>query len=285
MLTLAALARLQNERVVFQWCTGAPEDLDDLPHLRMYVPEWHGFHYSPADFLEVIAPPAEIIISENLTSYQRNLPKVGTRWGMDSLGVQEVNKLDAVYSYAWRVYQLGDTPASQEEFRASYVSVCSPMVAHARKIHASRGSYVVVHLRLSDDNTYSPYPSEFENGRLYCTGAMIARLLDRGYKLLAVSNDNELALDLLDGRVEVISADPIHDFSLMLGAAGIVQHAWRGWSSFSSVPALAAGIPMITTFKGTHHHRLDFFKEYGLLPREMHTCNQMDKFERALGIQ
>ena len=282
MLSLAALAHLKGETVVFQWCTTGAE-FDGLSHLKQHIPDWQGYAYPPAHHVqEVLSLPAEIhLVHANLTEAERNLPQVMERWTRDAQSLPAVEGLDAVYSYAWRVYQLGDDPASGEQFQAAYHKVCSPMVARARR--ASRGTYVAVHLRLRDNNTYAPYPSEYENGRLYCTGKVIRRLLKAGHRLLAVSNDPELAAELLDGRVEVVqNGDPVEDLSLLLGASAIVQHMWRGWSAFSSVPALAARIPLLTTFKGTYHHRLDFFRQYGPLPEEMYECHQMDAFERAL---
>jgi hypothetical protein len=69
------------------------------------------------------------------------------------------------------------------------------------------------------------------------------------------------------------------DMQLALGAAAIVQHASEGWSSYTSVPAMAKEIPLINTYKGMRH-RYSFFTQYGDLPPEFYSCKQIRTFVR-----
>ncbi len=74
------------------------------------------------------------------------------------------------------------------------------------------------------------------------------------------------------------SVSAYDDFSLLLGASGIVQHAWGGWSSFSTVPALASGAALINTFRGVPHRYGLFRAQGGCLPSELYDCTQRDEF-------
>jgi len=42
----------------------------------------------------------------------------------------------------------------------------------------------------------------------------------------------------------------MRDFAVLLNATGIIQHAVNAWSSYSSVPAMMRGIPLLNTWVG-----------------------------------
>jgi hypothetical protein len=71
--------------------------------------------------------------------------------------------------------------------------------------------------------------------------------------------------------------DMFKDMQLLTAATGIIQHASEGWSSFSSVPAMAKGIPILSTFK-RGGHRYEFFGKYGEIPDEFFNCSRMKHF-------
>ena len=73
------------------------------------------------------------------------------------------------------------------------------------------------------------------------------------------------------------------DVSYMMGAAGIVQHVQAGWSSFSSVVAMAKQIPLITTQR-YGFNRLDDFAGKGGSPHELMKCDQVETFFSALNL-
>ena len=77
----------------------------------------------------------------------------------------------------------------------------------------------------------------------------------------------------------VHSSSTLQDVLLALSAVAIVQHASTGWSSFTSVPAMARGIPLINTFTGSNH-RFDLFSQYGFVPREFYSCHKAEAFAR-----
>jgi hypothetical protein len=143
--------------------------------------------------------------------------------------------------------------------------------------------YAVFHLRGPYDNTFFPFEGAYDDRELYCTMSVLRRLLNRDVKAFAISNNATWANGLLKGHrfLRVLeSSKPFDDMTLLLGASIVVQHAWGGWSSYSTVPALAAGIPLITTFRGSQH-RLDLFHMQGSVPSELYTCGRKKRFLRV----
>jgi hypothetical protein len=117
---------------------------------------------------------------------------------------------------------------------------------------------------------------------MYCTGKVLQQLVELNVTLIAISNNYVWANELLGKHLEVrghVSA--CFDFALLLGAFAIVQHAWGGWSSYSSVPALASGAPLINTYRGSPH-RHELFREQGGVPREMFNCEQQSQYLQAV---
>jgi hypothetical protein len=97
-----------------------------------------------------------------------------------------------------------------------------------------------------------------------------------------ISNNHSFSMQWLRGLPSihlVHSSSAFQDLSLALSAVAIVQHASEGWSSYTSVPAMAHGIPLINTFAG-HEHRFDLFASHGEVPREFYSCQQTDAFVR-----
>ena len=186
--------------------------------------------------------------------------------------------MDAVYTLAWRVMRLGDRLQSAAEFERAYRQVARPVTAKY-----PTGQYLVLHMRGPDANTVQPDPTCHDDPDRYCTGRALHRLRKAGHHVVAISNNASWANALLlPTGMRVYEASPYDDMALMLAARAIVQHAWEGWSSYSTVPALIAGIPVLNTYAGTIN-RADYFRSRGGAPKEMHTCAQLAAFVRALG--
>ena len=95
-----------------------------------------------------------------------------------------------------------------------------------------------------------------------------------------ITNNYTDALNCMKGlpSIEIVhSTNAFAAMQLALNAAAIVQHALDGWSSFSSVPAMAKSIPLINTFYG-REHRHTLFAHHNGLPEEFHTCMDMPRF-------
>ena len=214
MLTLAALARLEDGKVVFQWCN---YHKGIFSQIRSHIPRWHGHNYSMVEFKSRFSLPAEIILVESITAEHRTLPLV--QW--TGLGVPAEEGSDSVYTIAWKTTRLGRAQLSAREFQESYQTVASHFAA---SVAAEEQVYVVaVHQRGPDDNTYY---GDMDNLSLYCTGKVLKQLMALNVTLVAISNNVAWANELLGGRLRVRDGGSAYDdFSLLLGASGVVQHA------------------------------------------------------------
>jgi hypothetical protein len=61
------------------------------------------------------------------------------------------------------------------------------------------------------------------------------------------------------------AAKRLCDFALLLNATGIIQHSTNAWSSYSSVPAMMRGIPLLNTWIGGADLRSHNTSSVGLL--------------------
>ena len=279
MLTLAALGRSHSAKVVFRWCHDGKEISSRmLPH----IPAWHGYdNYSLPEFKTRFFPPSEVVLVERITHEHQKLPRV--QWS--GVGIPAEQGSDSVYTIAWKTTRLGYMPISAHKFKTSYQAVARPFAAQAFDLQNRNNTYIALHLRGPDNNTYWPPDGAWDDLTLYCTGKVLRKLLALNVTLVAISNNKEWANTLLGGRLavrEFVSA--YDDFSLLLGATGIVQHAWAGWSSFSTVPALASGAPLINTFRGVPHRYGLFRAQGGALPSELYDCTQIDEFVHRVNV-
>ena len=100
-----------------------------------------------------------------------------------------------------------------------------------------------------------------------------------------ISNNHSFSMQWLRSlpfSVQLVhSQSAFQDLALALSATAIVQHSATGWSSYTSVPAMARGIPLMNTYDG-QNHRFDLFAKYGEVPREFHSCRTkgVDAFVR-----
>ena len=278
MLTLAALAKLENARVVFRWCE---DPVEVVPRLSTHIPEWHGYNYSLSYFKDRIGPlPEQIILVASILPEHRRLPLV--RWANNEIPAEEGS--DSVYTIAWRSTRLSVSTRrmTADRFQEAYRAVARKLALQHARPHST--PYVVLHLRGPDKNTFSPFEGAFEDPDLFCTGKVVRRLFKDRVRMIVMSNNASWANELLGKRLNLQvdqAASPFDDMSLLLGASAIVQHAWGGWSSYSTVPALAAGKPLITTFRG-NPHRFGLFEQQGGLPVELFDCARMEGFFEAM---
>jgi hypothetical protein len=281
MLTLAALARHHNATVGYLWC----EDPSVIyPRIRSGIPRWSGYDYNLTEFKARFRPPPEIIFVSDLADpgLQR-LPKVV--WGRGSPFPAEQGS-DSIPNIAHLTMRLPirGTPF-QTSFLAKYREIIAPIAAAKQTdktiIH---GSYILLHMRGPDHNTYE---APLDGPEHYCTGKVVKALIKQklGLPVYAISNNVPWAADLLEGRVPVLDdAGSAYDhFSLLISAKAIIQHAWSGWSSYSSVPALISGAPMINTYDPfSSHHRFRLFRSQLGLPANFYNCTQIHTFAQAV---
>jgi hypothetical protein len=106
-----------------------------------------------------------------------------------------------------------------------------------------------------------------------------------GIPIYAMSNNLSWVMDLLDGRVKIINetGSAFDHFSLLISAKAIIQYTWGGWSSYSPVPALVSGAPMIKTYDvKQRHHRFHVFRSQLGVPTNYYDCKQALDFMQAI---
>ena len=262
LLTVAALAHVANVDVEMEWC-GDPQSI--YPHQRAYMPQWYGFHYPLDAFLQTFEIPTNIKLVPRYS--KATLAEVA--YTGNELVSEEAQ--DQVYTLACRTTQIGRHAAPYHDFVRAYHVVGAQL---RYKIAAAHRNHVVLHMRGWDTNTfaYGWEPSSF------CTDKVLSGALRRGFHVVVISNNLTWASTTLQqNKVSFIQGSAFEDMGLMLSARGIIQHAPPGYSSYSNVPAMAKGIPLISTFRGPHH-RFKRFLEHGDVPNEFYTCSTQKAF-------
>jgi len=267
MMTVATLAYISNVEVEMEWC-GDPSVI--YPNLRTYVPDWVGFNYPLDTFLQTFEIPKNVrLVKRYSTDF---LPEVS--YTGNELVAQEAR--DQVYTLAWRTTRIGHAAEYNDFVRAYHVVGAQFKSKGHRQL---QGSYFVLHMRAWDANTfaYGWDPS------LFCTHKVVSSVLKHGLKVVVVSNDLIWARETLQPlkRLSFFNGTAFEDMALLLSADGIIQHAPPGYSSYSNVPAMAKGIPLISTFKG-QYHRFKLHLESGEIPSEFYTCSTRGAFSKRV---
>lgn len=272
MLSLAALARLENATVVYLWC----EDVTPvLSRIRGGVPSWVGFNYSLSEFRGRFRLPSEIQLVSELSAW-RHLPAV--QWWDMPLPAEMGS--DALPHTAWLTMRMGKHARPIiNVFQEAYREVTRPLAVE------SETPYVVFHLRGPDQNTY--WTEDHEQRENFCTAQVVRAMWRVPIRIHVVSNNVEWAREMMGSRGGAFdvngSASAYDDFALLLSASAIIQHAWGGWSSYSAVPALVSGAPMMNTFDiHKPYHRFHHFERQLGLPVNFYDCGRIEAFMQAV---
>lgn len=279
MLTLAALARHHNATIAYLWCED-PSVI--LPRIRSGIPLWSGYDYNLTEFKARFRPPPEIVFVSDLEDpgLQR-LPRVV--WGQGHMPFPAEHGSDSIPNIAWLTMRL-PTPGRVDyinQFQERYREIVAPIAAAHPSGHEP---FVLIHLRYPDENTYNDPTDSLES---YCTGKAIKSILKLKLDIpvYAISNNVSWANDLLEGRILLVhdTGSAFDHFSLLISARAIIQHGWGGWSSYSSIPALISGAPMLNTHDPSLlHHRFKLFKSQLGPPANFYDCTQIPEFTQAI---
>lgn len=270
ILALSALASLHgSSRVVhMEWCTQPERAVLGNPQFMRWIPRWTGYDYPIATLHDALALPNNVRLyssGHSPRTFQGLVTEDGTvpAWGAISLtSTMYCRALTMGPGRNWTV---------QECVRA-YKQVS--LQFRPVKAREEDMPYVLVHFRSGDANT------EARDERPFCTPDVLRELHAAGMYMKVISNNHSFSLEWMRGLPSVYlvhSNSVFQDIELALSATAIVQHASTGWSSYTSVPAMAKSIPLINTFTGSEH-RFDFFARFGAIPTEFHSCKDMDSF-------
>lgn len=287
ILVLSALARLHgNGPLYMEWCTEAARALISNPLLLRSVPRWTGFNYSLEAMRNYFTLPGNIRLfpsGRNPVSVFSNAVLV--QWGLpDQLPPQP--PLPWTSTLFGRTLRLGNVPApwTDDDYARAYAQA-GQALQPLRGGDSDEPPYVLVHFRSPDHNT----PAQRDEIS-FCTRRVLHFLYDAGVYMKVISNNHSVSLHWMRGLPSVqlmlppLEGHPVfNDFRLALGAAAIVQHASTGWSSFTSVPAMAKGIPLINTFYGSNHRVVDLLGRYeGGIPNDFYSCAQAEAFMESV---
>lgn len=279
IIALSALANLYNSSYVvhMEWCTDPKRVLIGNPSHIMWIPKWKGYDYPIETLHATLSLPVNVrLFTSGHTPSRTDLRIVGESgiipvWG----GIMHTNTMFC------RAIALGDDQQSKHwttrECETAYRKAGDQIRAAEPQLTES-DPFVLIHFRSPDDNTCRIGRDE----RPFCTRSVIEQLQKAGVYMKVISNNHSFSMHWLRGLPSLQLVYPksaFHDMLLALNAAAIVQHSSTGWSSYTSVPAMARNIPLINTYTGPEH-RYDFFKNHGEVPREFHRCHEIAAFMR-----
>ena len=278
LLSIAAVAHAYNGTVWTRWCTDPQGVHESNPLFRHYVPQWTGFPWLTLEDLRARFSLPRTVHWAWETKPRRVISDEG-----DMARTPPTQGINFLPTVGHRVFVAEGEPLrlSAAAFAAAYATVA----AEFRPLISTPTLDIVVHMRAWDNNTVA----HDRRRRSYCTRMVLRRLADTGLSMGVLSHNHTWALRMLGkrfGGLLLPSQDAWHDMATLLRARrGIVQHADEGWSAFSSVPALARGLPLITTYQGSaKEHRHAFWRRFGtdLVPSTFKSCGELDAFVAAV---
>lgn len=138
---------------------------------------------------------------------------------------------------------------------------------------APEDRYVILHVRGDDKQDM--------NINDFCTVEAVRAVAAVGLRIVVVTDDRSLADSVIQhtDNIPVYAADSdvYNNVALIHGAAGVLQHAKDGWSSFSSSVVLFRGVPLLNTWRGGYN-RIREFERVGGKTWELRMCEGIDGF-------
>ncbi len=259
ILALSALGRLHDTEIHMVWCTNPMQATITNPkHLR-YIPKWTGWTYDLNRTRELLQFPRNVLF----TPPPSNCSIVSIFDG----GHNGMHQTSTLYG---KFLHMGERQHTHSQYVRAYKRAGAELSAAKEET-----PYMVVHMRCKDDNTCAHDEESF------CTPHAVRMLMTTGLDLKVVTNSPACTLhwlgESMSDFIQQNTTTAAEDMRLLLGAAAIIQHASEGWSSFSSVPAMAKGIPLLNTYSG-EGHRYDIFQTQGRVPAEFYRCRQLQRF-------
>jgi len=192
---------------------------------------------------------------------------------------------DGIYTTAWKTFGLSSMlpQLSRDAFELSYRKVALEMRIKCQ-LHESHecqyvnmSKFIVLHFRGGDK--MAPL-SEFN------TVKVLRRI--PGHVPVVVVTDDDSRLNAMLSMAAPYGANitrlhqlpdelanRMRDFAVLLKATGIIQHAVNAWSSYSSVPAMMRGIPLLNTWIG--HEEADIITNIRKSRRSLRNAEQSMK--------
>ena len=282
LLALAAVARAYNlTQVTMGWCVDPMGVTRNNPLHRHHIPGWTGFDYPLASLRAQLHLPTGVRVVWSDVPQRRGAVVVSD---MGSTRVPPMQGLPFLPWLGHELFAVGDRPrVTREAFEAAYADAGRQLSGRHAQVFD-----VVVHLRAWD---HKHYTSADYNPAHYCTRSALERIVEAvpWLSVAVLSHNRTWARRVLGRRLRkrlLRAADVWEDMGVLLAAQrGIVQHAAEGWSAFSSVPSLARGVPLLSTYASPRHeHRHAYFARFAPVPAHWFRCGDVEAFiARLLG--
>jgi drug/metabolite transporter (DMT)-like permease len=189
---------------------------------------------------------------------------------------------DGIYTTAWKTFGLPSMlpQLSRDAFELSYRKVALEMRIECQSHECqpvNMSKFIVLHFRGGDKMV--PL-SEFNT-------VEVLRRIPGHVPVVVVTDDDSRLNEMLSvaapyganiTRLRQLPdelANRMRDFAVLLNATGIIQHAVNAWSSYSSVPAIMRGIPLLNTWIG--HEEADIITNIRKSRRAVRNAQQSMK--------
>ena len=317
ILNVAAFALTMNATCYMYWCevrdaclTHYHEVCDDTP---IVLQENAGTdrYYAIADIQRHMVMPANVVLLtvEEFAVMAKDAPDISYTGGALPAGYA----YDGVYTLAPLTMSFPGHSVAYPLFLEAYRRVGLEWTVHDASNQATK--YIVLHLR-QDDKKSDIDEYVVGGSPHHCTFDILSELTKYEVPVFLISDDDVakrrllsdfghhvtaqnkrycpacctvtdlacIVMEGMNGRGLSKIQGEVMDVALLMGAAAIVQHVEKGWSSFSSVVAMAKQIPLVTTLRHGWN-RLDDFATKGSCPQELMKCDQLHKFWDALNVE
>ena len=246
LLHLAILARMDKVKIHYEWCSGTENTVLKIQDFHTNQSSW-----LVEEFLVQFPMPHEVSINKKFSSHHSEHPH---RVKFNKFEIPSEIGFNHLYTTAFRTTRVkNENAADPEKYLTHYRQISTPIVDIARTKHKFDSPYIVLHMNAVD---HKPFHGTHDDITTFCTIDILNKVKKNiNAKFFMISNNISWMKDLLGKNLieNVKDTSEYDQLQYMLGASAIIQHAIYGWSSFSSVPAMMANIPIMTTYSSRMH--------------------------------
>lgn len=280
-MTVAAAAASFGADVYVYWHNN-PHDEGQPAHARMSYESVEPFVHWPTNL--------HVLAETDFFERTRDMPAI--EYNVQGLLVS-YHAFDGVYPTAWQTFGIPRTlpQLSPDAFERSYRNVARETSVYCPSHEwepVGFGKFVVLHFRGSDKSTSLSQFNTLE----------VLRRIPGHVPVVVVTDDDNQFNEMLSvaapyaanitrtPRLPDASANRLCDFAVLLNATAIIQHSTNAWSSYSSVPAMMRGIPLLNTWIGPNDVAaqntssvglLRYFEENGGCPVELRSSKHNEQ--------
>lgn len=272
LINLATLAKIDNVNIHYQWCNE-----EDKGAQRFYHDDKN---MSMDEFLKRFSMPQELHIRQTFTRQHHDHQY---RVKYEGLEIPSALGFNYMYTTAHRTTKVKNDMVDKNEYLKAYRDVSRPIVEIAVKKHQIERPYIVLHMNEVNEKVHKPMHGIYDHFKTFCTLDVLKEIKSKlkNKNIIGLSNNISWMQNMLGENhdIHIIDVSDYDKMQYIMSANAVVQHSIYGWSALSSVPALMAQIPLLTTYSPKMHlHRYNLVKKFGSIPTEFYDCTQMNNF-------